>query len=315
MMSSIDAEAEMENLFAEDEAEEAPGTQSLTQEEAERGGQANLDVTGAAEAKKRVIKNPQPKLNPERLMGPRGIQTIEDLFEGWECKGKGKEFDDLDSVMKKLEIWAHRLYPKLPFDNVIDVIANRLGKKKTVQTHMKKIRLGMVTAPVHVGGGDEVQSDDEREVARYDDTEQPDVFQELLRRAGEGVEAADGNNIPSASQVQASAPAKANQLSDEQKERIRKNKEMAAMKRKEKLEREHREAEAAKGDEAAKEDEIETVEKNEEVSENKNEEYAPVNDDKRDKKANNDEDEPPRLQIDDAPQLDLDEMLEEMDQD
>ena len=70
-----------------------------------------------------------------------------------------------------------RLYPKLPFDNVIDVIANRLGKKKTVQTHMKKIRLGMVTAPVHVGGGDEVQSDDEREVARYDDTEQPDVFQ------------------------------------------------------------------------------------------------------------------------------------------
>merc|ERR1719348_1761263 len=184
-----------------------------------------------------------------------------------------------------------------------------LEKKKTVQTHMKKIRLGMVTAPVHVGGGDEVQSDDEREVARYDDTEQPDVFQELLRRAGEGVEPADGNNFPSATQVQAPAKAKANQLSDEQKERIRKNKEMAAMKRKEKLEREHREAEAAK------EDEIEAVEKNEEVSENKNEEYAPVNDDKRDKEANNDEDEPPRLQIDDAPQLDLDEMLEEMDQD
>ena len=29
----VDAEAEMENLFAQDEAEEAPGTQSLTQEE------------------------------------------------------------------------------------------------------------------------------------------------------------------------------------------------------------------------------------------------------------------------------------------
>ena len=34
MMASMDAEAEMENLFAEDEAEEEqPGTQSLTQEE------------------------------------------------------------------------------------------------------------------------------------------------------------------------------------------------------------------------------------------------------------------------------------------
>ena len=35
MMASmgVDAEAEMEELFAQDEAEEAPGTQSLTQEE------------------------------------------------------------------------------------------------------------------------------------------------------------------------------------------------------------------------------------------------------------------------------------------
>ena len=103
--------------------------------------------------KKRIIKNPQPKLNPDRLMGPRGIQTIEDLFENWESKGKGREFDDLDVIMTKLEHWAHRLYPKLPFDNVVDVVANRLGKKKAVQTHIKKIRLNMVTAPVHVGGG------------------------------------------------------------------------------------------------------------------------------------------------------------------
>ena len=29
----VDAEAEIEGLFAQDEAEEAPGTQSLTQEE------------------------------------------------------------------------------------------------------------------------------------------------------------------------------------------------------------------------------------------------------------------------------------------
>merc|ERR1719348_1523447 len=108
-----------------------------------------------------------------------------------------------------------------------------LEKKKTVQTHMKKIRLGMVTAPVHVGGGDEVQSDDEREVARYDDTEQPDVFQELLKRAGEGVEAVDSTNIQSL--TQAPAPARNNILTDEQKEKIRKNKEMAALKRKERM--------------------------------------------------------------------------------
>ena len=189
-MSAIDAEADMDDLFAADEAEEAPGTQSLTQEEAEvRAGQANLDVTGVGDTKKRIIRNPMPKLNPERLMGPRGIQTIEDAFSNWSSKGKGREEDDLEEVMKRLQHWAHRLYPKLPYDNVLDVIANRLGKKKTVQTHLKKIRLGMVSAPVHVGGAgdDQVNSDDDRDVARYDDggdDDQPDVFQELLLRAG-----------------------------------------------------------------------------------------------------------------------------------
>ena len=42
---------------------------------------ANMNVTDVGEKKKRVIKNPQPKLNAERLMGPRGIHTIEELFK------------------------------------------------------------------------------------------------------------------------------------------------------------------------------------------------------------------------------------------
>jgi len=240
MMASVDAEAEMENLFAGDDLSQEGGvenTQSLTQEEEEQraAGGANLDVTGAGEVKKRVIRNPQPKLNPERVMGPRGIQTIEDLYSDWEGRGKGKEFDDLDVVMKRLEHWAHRLFPRLPFDNVLDVMANRLGTKKVVQTHVKKIRLGMVTAPVHIGGEeDEEQKDqEEREVERYGEEEQPDVFGELLRRAG-------GEDVP-LPPVQ--RVGQVGGLTDEQRERIRKNKELAAQKKREKQEREQREAE------------------------------------------------------------------------
>ena len=48
-------------------------------------------------------------------------------------RGKGREFEDLDVVMKRMEHWAHRLYPKLPFDSVLEVIANRLGKRKVSQ--------------------------------------------------------------------------------------------------------------------------------------------------------------------------------------
>ena len=43
--------------------------------------------------------------------------------------GSGHEYSDLDEVMKKMEHWAHRLYPKLPFDDVTDRIAV-LGKKQ-----------------------------------------------------------------------------------------------------------------------------------------------------------------------------------------
>jgi len=239
MMASVDAEADMENLFAGDDVHQDGGmdtTQTLTQEEEQQRaeGGANLDVTGAGEVKKRIIRNPQPKLNPERLMGPRGIQTIEDLFGDWESKGKGKEFDDLEVVMKRMEHWAHRLYPKLPFDSVLDVVANRLGKKKAIQTHVKKIRLGMVTETVHVGGGEVREEEEERDVERYgEEEEQPDVFGELLRRAG-------GEDVP-LPPVQ--RVGQTGGLTDEQRERIRRNKELAAQKKKEKQEREQREAE------------------------------------------------------------------------
>ena len=42
--------------------------------------------------------------------------------------------------------WAHRLYPKLPFDDVTKQITN-LGKKMQIQTNVKKIRLGMDMDP------------------------------------------------------------------------------------------------------------------------------------------------------------------------
>ena len=52
--------------------------------------------------------------------------------------GKGEEFRDLDIVMKRMEHWAHRLYPKLPFDDVMNRISV-LGKKKTVQVGKTKV--------------------------------------------------------------------------------------------------------------------------------------------------------------------------------
>ncbi len=81
--------------------------------------------------KKRIIRNPQPKLDPDRICGARGIATLSEVFQDFKPRGGEHAFDDLDKAMKKMEHWAHRLYPKLPFDDVMARISV-LGKKMTV---------------------------------------------------------------------------------------------------------------------------------------------------------------------------------------
>ena len=69
--------------------------------------------------KKKIIRNPMPKLNPDRICGARGIGTLKDVFSDFQAKGGDYVFEDLDRAMHKMEHWAHRLYPKLPFDDVM----------------------------------------------------------------------------------------------------------------------------------------------------------------------------------------------------
>ena len=133
--------------------------------------------------KKRIVRNPQPKLDADRICGKRGIAQLQEIFKdfkprgkrdfldhyqiittvnvisgkvNWNCNGtcptsnntslfpgKGHEFDDMDLVLKKMEHWSHRLYPRLPFDSVTDRIAV-LGKKVAVKTYVKRLRLDLV---------------------------------------------------------------------------------------------------------------------------------------------------------------------------
>jgi len=69
-----------------------------------------------------------------RLTGERGIPILPKLFENVKYKGKGHEVEDLNKMMAKMEHWAHRLFPKLPFDQLIERV-ERLGQKKPVQVN------------------------------------------------------------------------------------------------------------------------------------------------------------------------------------
>ncbi|KAJ0056440.1 hypothetical protein NL108_007479 [Boleophthalmus pectinirostris] len=94
------------------------------------------------EAKRKGVKRPQPKLDSNRLTSERGLPALRTLFNNVKFKGKGHEAEDLRLLMKSMENWAHRLFPKLQFEDFMDKV-ERLGAKKEVQTCLKRIRLDM----------------------------------------------------------------------------------------------------------------------------------------------------------------------------
>ncbi|XP_038162788.1 TIMELESS-interacting protein [Cyprinodon tularosa] len=118
------------------------GAQSLEDPfgDAEEGEVSKLADVPAA--KRKVVKRPQPKLDSQRLISDRGLPALRTLFDNVRFKGKGHEAEDLRLLMHKMENWAHRLYPKLQFEDFIDRV-EKLGSKKEVQTCLKRIRLDM----------------------------------------------------------------------------------------------------------------------------------------------------------------------------
>ncbi|XP_034472422.1 protein TIPIN homolog [Drosophila innubila] len=108
-------------------------------DEAATGDQEGVKV----EPKKRAVRNPRPRLTVDKLRGPRGLHTIENYFKDIKFKGRGHEKADLDEILRRLQHWGHRMYPNYTFDDVLSNI-ERLGKKKPLQVHMTRYRLGQL---------------------------------------------------------------------------------------------------------------------------------------------------------------------------
>ncbi|XP_074649811.1 uncharacterized protein LOC141905014 isoform X2 [Tubulanus polymorphus] len=163
-------------------------------EDGELGSQVMKQLRDMSKgAAKKVIRKPMPKLDADRLTGERGIPVISSIFENVKFKGKGYERDDLNLVMRKMEHWAHRLFPKMPFDEVIER-AERLGAKKQVQTVVKKIRLDMpLLDNDFVDNGNNEGGDNEE-----NENEEPvDPFDEILPQEGDAVAAPQTNRAVS----------------------------------------------------------------------------------------------------------------------
>lgn len=199
-----------------------------------------------SKSKTHTVRNPIPKLNTERLKGLNGIHTIEKYFEGFKFYGKGHEKTDLDRIMKRLEHWSYRLFPKYHFDDFLARV-EQLGTKKDLQVFVKRYRLDMLTSDDDLIIHDNMDNEDQSESAPLDDfdlliteqiqkqkqvearnsmptaapsTSNEDVFDELLMQS---------NNL-SNSQIQSTSTAK-DELSNEIKEKIERNKQLAIQRR------------------------------------------------------------------------------------
>ncbi|XP_064453015.1 LOW QUALITY PROTEIN: TIMELESS-interacting protein-like [Mirounga angustirostris] len=91
---------------------------------------------------KRRVKRNIPKLDAQRLISERGLPALRHVFDKAKFKGKGHEAEDLKTPIRHMEHWAHRLFPKLQFEDFIDRV-EYLGSKKEVQTCLKRIRLDL----------------------------------------------------------------------------------------------------------------------------------------------------------------------------
>lgn len=96
MVHSADDNQELDRSSDESEAEvdERPENAVANLElQKENGSNETREATEASQAaeesaKKRVIRDPQPKLDPDRICGKRGIRVLEDVFADFSARGQ-----------------------------------------------------------------------------------------------------------------------------------------------------------------------------------------------------------------------------------
>ncbi|KAI9560647.1 hypothetical protein GHT06_011597 [Daphnia sinensis] len=142
-MSGLDSG---DDIFGETEynsnGDEEKDSNSLINEEIDKtdGSNSKSEKKGNSIKTRKLVRNPQLKLDTNRICGERGIKAVMADFRSVKLRGKGHEKSDLETILAKMEHWAHRLFPKLPFDDCVESVA-KLGNTKHVQVYMKKFRM------------------------------------------------------------------------------------------------------------------------------------------------------------------------------
>ncbi|XP_015279565.1 PREDICTED: TIMELESS-interacting protein [Gekko japonicus] len=182
-------------------------------EHGEPEGKNSSQTKDSSMTTRKGVKRPMPKLDAQRLISERGLPALRSMFDNVKFKGKGHEAADLKMLIKNMEHWAHRLFPKLQFEDFVERV-ECLGNKKEVQTCLKRIRLDLPILHEDFPGN---EGDDGGSNGLNTATEEVDIFSEHQNAREEVV------SSPTAT------------LTEEQQQRIERNKRMALERRQAKL--------------------------------------------------------------------------------
>uniref|UniRef100_A0A2I2ZJK7 TIMELESS-interacting protein n=1 Tax=Gorilla gorilla gorilla TaxID=9595 RepID=A0A2I2ZJK7_GORGO len=169
------------------------------------------DVEGAEpdeESGNRVptVKRSIPKLDAQILISERGLPALRHVFDNAKFKGKGHEAEDLKTLIRHMEHGAHRLFPKLQVEY--------LGNEKEVQACLKQIRLDLPILPEDfISNNDEVVENNGHDVTATE----LDPF------------------LTNSSESEIFASESSRSLTEEQQQKIERNKQLAFERRQAKL--------------------------------------------------------------------------------
>ncbi|XP_054244007.1 TIMELESS-interacting protein [Indicator indicator] len=188
----------------------SPGKDDVEWAQANGDGNQQSQTKDSAVATRKAVKRQMPKLDAHRLISERGLPALRHMFDNVKFKGKGHEAEDLKTLIRHMEHWAHRLFPKLQFEDFIDRV-EMLGNKKEVQTCLKRIRLDLPILHEDFANKEDSGGESNGLDATAED-----------ERTCSG-KAEELNSLPGAT------------LTEEQQERIKKNRQLALERRQAKL--------------------------------------------------------------------------------
>ena len=127
-MTRSEEEESIDASEAEEDSGVEEGSETPSDEEQQPpNGPSTLSLEPGPGKRKKSLLPPKPraKLDSARILGPNGFNLLFTRAKRLRFKGRGHETEDLRQLISFYKDWAHGLFPKLPYEDVIKMVERR----------------------------------------------------------------------------------------------------------------------------------------------------------------------------------------------